>query len=963
MKQSHAPPQVLRHELSRTGLLERLATATDYQVVALVAPSGYGKTTALAQFARTTPYPVAWLTLREDDADPAVFLQSLHAAITSFDFVSASGLPQTSILRDLATLLNNLPFSVRLVFDNVQVLGTESSRDLSRFIEALTEGHQVLIGSYVDPPLRLARLVARGSALVIGLEELAFSRQESELYLRTRQFRGRPDRAYAHLSGWPVGLALVSSEASLHYQPEHLITDLIETLEPGLSIKLSEAAVMDVWEESLAQQLQLDLPHGWLDTVKRLGLPLAPLGNNRFAPHQLLLETLLGRLRLVPERFSTLHGRMAALHQEAGDSLTALRLHLRAGHLEQALVLARELVNRYTERLEMSLVCRILQNFSPDQLPVELQLQWAGALLETGQPEAGAALLKRVEAQQDSVLLRFYLARLRGSGQNYQAQLEAAEEALKAYPDDLPLLRLKAHALLNLERAEEALNTAQYALARCVAPMSVEEAQCLHLCAQCLYGLGRWQEYQRTLERALDAFTALSMPVRTLYLFNDLADLYRKQGRLAEAHDLLERAVRTAREENSAALPMLLETLGETLLDTGDLESGLATLRQALGVCDEFGAVSLQRRIRLILAEALARAELTSQAEDQLHQAEPLNSVVRPRAEFVRGLIALVQGDIEAALARLGPLHFEAHHPLALRAVVYRRELQLRLKQPHKLSPAEMAWIRQHPAKHVLRQDAPWVSRTLREVKLQFQTPLTTQRPTLHLDTLGQLRGRVDDQPLQIPFAKAGELLVWLALHGPASRERAVDALWDGSREERHIGYFKVVVRRLRLALSEVLPDVINPLPFEAGHYALSPEFSVDLDVTRSLLGASGEAGCLSDQLAERLKLWQGEFLPGFASEWIQDERQRIQDELTLQILHEAASVAATHPALAQQAYQLVLRLDPLQVAAHHALIRLLHGRADSVAASQAYGAYSRMMRRELAEEPRPYLEVIATLD
>lgn len=956
MKQNHAPPQVLRHELSRTGLLERLATATDYQIVALVAPSGYGKTTALAQFARTTPYPVAWLTLREDDADPAIFVQSLCAAAASFDFISASGLPQAATLRELATLLNNLPFSIRLVLDDVQVLGVESGRELGRFIEALTEGHQVLIGSYVDPPLRLARLVARGSALVIGLEELAFSRQESELYLRTRQFQGRPDRAYAHLCGWPVGLALVSSEASLHYQPEHLITDLIETLEPGLSAKLPEAAVMDVWEEGLAQQLQLDLPPGWLDTVKRLGLPLAPLGNNRFAPHQLLLETLLGRLRLAPQRSSLLHARMAAVHQEAGDSLAALRLHQRAGHFQEALALASQLVNRYTERLEMSLVCRILQDFSPDQLPAEVQLQWAGALLETGQPEAGAALLGKVEAQQDSALLRFYRARLRGSGQNYQAQLDAAEEALRAFPDALPLLRLKAHALLNLERAEEALNTARYALAHCAAPLSVEEAQCLHLCAQCLYGLGRWQEYQRTLERALDAFTALSMPVRTLYLFNDLADLYRKQGRLPEAHELLERAIRTAREENSAALPMLLETLGETLLDTGDLDAGVATLRQALGVCDEFGAVSLQRRIRLILAEALARAERVSQAEDQLEQAEPLNSGMRPRAEFVRGLIALVQGDVQTALARFGPLHFQAHHPLALRTVVYRRELQLKQKQAPKLSAAETAWIRQHPAKHVLRQDAPWVTRTLRELKLQFQTPLTAQRPTLHLDTLGQLKARVDDQPLQIPFAKAGELLVWLALHGPASREQAVDALWDGSREERHIGYFKVVVRRLRLALSEILPDVVNPLPFEGGQYALSSEFSVDLDVTRSFTVDEAE------RLAQRLTLWQGEFLPGFTSEWIQDERQRIQDSLTVQILHEAAKVTATHPELAQQAYQLILRLDPLQVPTHHALIRLLHGRGDSVAASQAYGAYSRMMRREFAEEPPPYLQVVAAL-
>lgn len=959
MNQSYAPPQVLRHELPRINLLEKLAGSTDYRVIALIAPSGYGKTTALAQFARSTPYPVAWVSLREDDADPATLLRSLHAAVGSFEFVAPQEESVTS-LRDLAAILNNLPFSVRLVLDGVQMLGEEASTELSRFIEALAEGHQVLVGSYLNPPLRLTRLVARGAALVIGLEELAFSRQESELYLTSRQFKGRPDRAYTHLNGWPVGLALVSSEASLHYQPEHLITDLIETLEPRLAEKLPEAAVMDVWDEALALRLHLDLPPGWLDAVKKLGLPISPLGDNRFAPHQLLHQTLMDRLRLDPDRFSVLHARMAAVHQEVGDSLAALHLHQRAGQLPEALALAATLVNRYTQRLEMSMVCRVLENFSADQLPVALQLQWAGALLETGQSAAGAALLARVAQQEDSALLRFYQARLSGAGQHYQAQLEASEQALRQYPDDLALLRLKAHALLNQGRAEDALQVAQHALSLCRSAPSgraatVGEAQCLHLCAQCLYGLGRWQDYQAVLEQALAAFSALSMPLRSLYLFNDLADLYRKQGRLPEAQDVLERAIRMAREEHSSVLPTLLETLGETQFDAGDREAGLGTLRQALRYCDEFGEINLQRRIRVILADTLARVELVAQAEAQLEQAEPLSNVLRPYAAFVRGLIALVRGENETALSWLEPLHFDDYHPLAVRASVYRRELHLRLRRTHSLPAREVAWIRRHPARHVLRQDAPWVSRTLRELKLQLSAPALMARPELQIETLGRLQVRAGSQPLQLPFAKAGELLVWLAVHGPATRERIVDALWDGSPEERHVGYFKVVVRRLRLALSEILPDVINPLPFENGVYALSPDLKVNLDISRPFPLVLDVAG----RLSERLTRWRGEFLPNLTTEWVEEMRRQILDQFTVQALQEAASIASKHPGIAQRAYQLILSFDPLHINAHHLLIRLLHNQADGVGARQAFKAYCQMIGQEFSEKPQSYNEIV----
>ncbi len=60
-------PKKLRFELERARLLSQLEAASDLQLTALIAPSGYGKTTLLAQFARiegrkTTTTWASWAT-------------------------------------------------------------------------------------------------------------------------------------------------------------------------------------------------------------------------------------------------------------------------------------------------------------------------------------------------------------------------------------------------------------------------------------------------------------------------------------------------------------------------------------------------------------------------------------------------------------------------------------------------------------------------------------------------------------------------------------------------------------------------------------------------------------------------------------------------------------------------------------------------------------------------------------
>jgi LuxR family transcriptional regulator, maltose regulon positive regulatory protein len=69
--------------ISRQRLIDALNSAVNsYRVILVSAPAGYGKTTLLAALSNARPeLPLAWLSLEEEDNDPARFLTALIAAL------------------------------------------------------------------------------------------------------------------------------------------------------------------------------------------------------------------------------------------------------------------------------------------------------------------------------------------------------------------------------------------------------------------------------------------------------------------------------------------------------------------------------------------------------------------------------------------------------------------------------------------------------------------------------------------------------------------------------------------------------------------------------------------------------------------------------------------------------------------------------------------------------------------
>jgi len=137
-----AIPRPLRSEVRRTSVLEHLAELRDYSLVALLAPSGYGKTTVLAQYARETDRPVAWIRLDEEATDvhhvTTLLVGALCRASEALDHVlGGTHRPEDPALdaRVLAGHLNATEEHVLIVLDQAGLSARTGGRWIVRLIE------------------------------------------------------------------------------------------------------------------------------------------------------------------------------------------------------------------------------------------------------------------------------------------------------------------------------------------------------------------------------------------------------------------------------------------------------------------------------------------------------------------------------------------------------------------------------------------------------------------------------------------------------------------------------------------------------------------------------------------------------------------------------------------------------------------------------------------------------------
>lgn len=214
-------PRPFRGAITRTALIGRL-TASAEDVLLVLAPAGFGKTTLVAQWADAVGRPVAWTTAGATDHDPVVLMSSILAAIgqAGVGLVLPAGIltgdePAFSrrVLPSFQRAIESIRRPVTLVVDDLHAMaGSPATAVLEAAVDSLPEGSQVALVGRSRPDLPLDLWRGRGRLSSVGPDELAFSPGEVQEYLRRALERtpaiDETQGVHRLTAGWPVGVYL-----------------------------------------------------------------------------------------------------------------------------------------------------------------------------------------------------------------------------------------------------------------------------------------------------------------------------------------------------------------------------------------------------------------------------------------------------------------------------------------------------------------------------------------------------------------------------------------------------------------------------------------------------------------------------------------------------------------------------------------------------------------------------------
>jgi LuxR family maltose regulon positive regulatory protein len=371
----------------RQRLLERLRAERHVRLIVVAAPAGSGKTTLLGAWreAEAARLPVAWVTLDEGDADPAVLwshvLEALRRARPELETqfrpeVIGAGRITETFLPDLVNDLSGQG-EAALVLDDFHRLPSGPSRDsLAWLVAHAPPSFHIVVSTRSEPALPLAALRAHGELLELRADDLGFSLEEAELLLNGRLElglqRGEVDQLVERTEGWPAGIYLAA--LSLRTTPDRrafvsnfggrnrhvvdfLVDEVLESHEPEVQRLMLRTSILErlcgplcdaVLEERGSDERLAEL--------SRTNLFLIPLDDHglwyRF--HHLFAQLLRAELEhREPELAPSLHERAFAWHRDHGSIDEAVEHGLEArafaetGELIAARWLDRVNVGRY----------------------------------------------------------------------------------------------------------------------------------------------------------------------------------------------------------------------------------------------------------------------------------------------------------------------------------------------------------------------------------------------------------------------------------------------------------------------------------------------------------------------------------------------------------------------------------------------------------------------------------------
>ena len=362
LRQKIAVPDRVTGYLDRAGLVER-AMPTRRRLTVLQAPGGFGKTTLLAECCRRLRedgIPTAWVSVDEQD-EPGVLdtyiayaCQSAAAgAVAASEQFAKPGLDNARggsesrtglAVREIADL--DGPFV--LMFDELERLGNPGSAALLDFL--LQRGppnlHLAFACRQLPAGVNVAGAVLEGRAAIVSTEELRFSKSEVADFFDGKLSRPRLAALMSESAGWPFALRIsrneIESGARGHDRAaQEFVENWVESrLFAGLGAEDREF-LLDIGLFEWMDAAFLDNVLERSDSMRRIGTmpflvgllePVRDGPTEVWRLHPLIREYCARRrFRETPQRFCTIHRRIADALVRRGETVAAMRHAVEAG--------------------------------------------------------------------------------------------------------------------------------------------------------------------------------------------------------------------------------------------------------------------------------------------------------------------------------------------------------------------------------------------------------------------------------------------------------------------------------------------------------------------------------------------------------------------------------------------------------------------------------------------------------
>lgn len=633
---------VARSRLS-AALEERIS---DYRLVLVSAPAGYGKTTLLAEWARSSSLPVAWLSLTGEEQEPERFLRYLLAAWervqpsiveTPLGMLLESRMPDTeAVLAAFINAAGRAPGDLVFVLDDYQVIEETAIHEaLSFILDHLPQQAHFILTSRGEPPLPLARYRARGQLWEIGSEDLNFTRVETSEFLgRSMGLELDADEVanlHERTEGWIAGLQLAAlalrGEKGTQGAPivsgrqrfiaDYLAEDVLEQQPKAVQEFLLKTSLLDRLCGSLCAAVTGQAgAEEMLERLERENLFMVALDDRRewFRYHSLFAEFLREALeRRYSNEVEQLHRRAAGWYLRHDLPEAAFRHALAGYDVKRVIEICETYVAAKLAAGEIKLVAGWLESLPAAwyaEHPV-LGLAQAAYLFFTGEFEAATRRVDEVEQQLLSAEVedrRGQMARVTAfrcfvaCAQNDLQHAEAyADQALRDLPEEDLGFRPGIYGALGDTYRQN----------------------------------GRWAEARQCYLQALDFAHAPALRVQSAHVLGALADLNLRQGRLKKAADYWRKALAAiGGHENWGLLPLpvigwIYIRMGEILYEWNQLAEAWDHVKRGLERAELGGDVRaliagywMAARLKLAEAEIETATENLERARQLVEQAQ-----------------------------------------------------------------------------------------------------------------------------------------------------------------------------------------------------------------------------------------------------------------------------------------------------------------------------------------------------